>query len=96
MPKILGISMERTMVFPGSSVNKEPACSAEEPASIPGSGRSPGKGNGNHSRILAWEIPWTEEPSGLQFMASQRLGDDWAAVTNYGKNDSLIYLKASS
>ena len=53
MPKILGISMERTMVFPGSSVNKEPACSAEEPASIPGSGRSPGKGNGNHSRILA-------------------------------------------
>ena len=33
MPKILGISMERMMVFTGSSVNKEPACSAEEPAS---------------------------------------------------------------
>ena len=53
MPKILGISMERTTVFPDSSVNKEPACSAEDPASIPGSGRSPGEGNGNHSRILA-------------------------------------------
>ena len=26
-----------------------------------------------HSNILAWEIPWTEEPSGLQFMGSQQL-----------------------
>ena len=29
---------------------------------IPGSGSSPGGGNGNHSSILAWEIPWTEKP----------------------------------
>ena len=27
-----------------------------------------------HSSILAWEIPWTEEPSNLQFMGSQRAG----------------------
>ena len=33
---------------------------------IPGSGRSPGEGNGNHSNILAWRIPWTKEPGGLQ------------------------------
>ena len=26
-----------------------------------------------HSIILAWEIPWTEEPGGLQFMGSQRV-----------------------
>ena len=26
----------------------------------------------SHSSILAWEIPWTEEPGGLQFMGSQR------------------------
>ena len=26
-----------------------------------------------HSRILAWEIPWTEEPGGLQSMGSQRV-----------------------
>ena len=32
---------------------------------IPGLGRSPGEGNGYHSSILAWEIPWTEEPGGL-------------------------------
>ena len=33
-----------------------------------------------HSSILAWEIPWAEEPSGLQSMGSQRAGQDW--VTN--------------
>ena len=27
-----------------------------------------------HSSILAWEIPWTEEPAGLQSMGSQRVG----------------------
>ena len=31
-----------------------------------------------HSSILAWEIPWTEEPGGLQSMESQRVGQDLA------------------
>ena len=39
-----------------------------DPSSIPGSGKSPGEGNGNHSSTLAWKIPWTEEPAGLQPM----------------------------
>ena len=29
-----------------------------------------------HSSILAWRIPWTEEPGGLQSMASERVGHD--------------------
>ena len=29
-----------------------------------------------HSSILAWEIPWTEEPGGLQSMGTQRVGHD--------------------
>ena len=29
-----------------------------------------------HSSILAWEIPWTEEPGGLQSLGSQRVGHD--------------------
>ena len=29
-----------------------------------------------HSSVLAWRIPWTEEPGGLQFMGSQRVGHD--------------------
>ena len=31
-----------------------------------------------HSSNLAWKIPWTEEPGGLQSMGSQRVGHDWA------------------
>ena len=29
-----------------------------------------------HSSVLAWEIPWTGEPGGLQSMGSQRVGHD--------------------
>ena len=35
---------------------------ARDGGPIPGLGRSPGEGNGNHPSILAWRIPWTEEP----------------------------------
>ena len=38
--------------------------------SIPGLGRSPAGGHATHSSILAWRIPWTEEPGGLQSMGS--------------------------
>ena len=31
-----------------------------------------------HSSILAWEIPWTKEPDGLQPMRLQKVGHDWA------------------
>ena len=31
-----------------------------------------------HSSILAWRIPWTEEPGGQQSIGSQRVGHDWA------------------
>ena len=34
------------------------------------------KGMATHSNILAWKIPCTEEPGGLQSMASQRVGHD--------------------
>ena len=32
------------------------------------------KGMATYSSILAWKIPWTEEPGGLQFMGSKRVG----------------------
>ena len=34
------------------------------------------KGTATYSSILAWRIPWTEEPDGLQSMGSQRVGHD--------------------
>ena len=37
------------------------------------------KGMVTHSSILAWRIPWTEEPGGLQFRGLQRVGHDLAA-----------------
>ena len=47
----------------------------KDAGSIPGLGRSFGKGN-THSSILAWRIPWTEEPGELQSMGLQRAGHD--------------------
>ena len=34
------------------------------------------EGNGTHSSTLAWQIPWMEEPGGLQSMGSRRVGHD--------------------
>ena len=61
------------MDCPGGSDGKESACNAGNPGSVPGSGRSLGEGNGYHCSILAWRIPWTEEPGGLQFGIPRRL-----------------------
>ena len=44
--------------------------------SIPGSRRSLEEGMATHFSILAWRIPWTEEPGGLQSTESQRVGHD--------------------
>ena len=38
-----------------------------------------GKGMETHCSILAWRIPWTEEPGGLQSIASRRVGHDGVA-----------------
>ena len=51
--------------------NKESACNAGDPGSIPAPGRSPGEGMATHSSILAWTIPRTEGPGGLQSTESQ-------------------------
>ena len=56
------------MGFLDGSYSKESACNAGDLGSIPGPGRSPGGGNCNQSSILAWEMPWMEEPGGLESM----------------------------
>ena len=35
-----------------------------------------------HSNILAWRIPWIEEPGGLQSVVSQRVGRDWSNIAH--------------
>ena len=53
----------------GGAVVKHPPAGSNS-----GAGRSAGGENGKHSSILAWKIPWTEEPRGLQSMGLQRAG----------------------
>ena len=64
--------------FPGGSEGKESACNAGDHGSISGSRIKPVKGMATHSSILAWRIPWIEEPGGLQSTRSQRVRHNWA------------------
>ena len=57
--------------FPAGIVVKNMPANAEDTGSVPESGRSPAKERLTHSSILAWRIPWTEEPGRLQSMGSQ-------------------------
>ena len=57
--------------------NKESSCNAGDAGdtgSMSGLGRSLEEGMATRSSTLAWRIPWTEEPGGLQSMGLQRVG----------------------
>ena len=43
-----------------------------------------------HSSILAWEIPWTEEPGVLQYLGSQRVEEDLATKEHIGIPNAQI------
>ena len=58
----------------GSSGKEAPASETRAPPL--GREDPPEKEVATHSSVLAWEIPLTEEPGGLQFMGSQRVGHD--------------------
>ena len=66
--------------FPGGSVVKESACQSRRHRRCqlnPWVGKIPlEEGMATSSNILAWKIPWTEEPGGLQSIGSQRVRND--------------------
>ena len=62
------------------SDGKKSVCNTGDSGSIPGSGRSPGEGNGNPLQYFCWEMLWTEESGRLQSMGSQRVRHE--LVTN--------------
>ena len=62
--------------YSGGSDGQESTCNARDLGSIRGLGRFPGEGTATHSSILAWRIPWTEEPGGLQSMGPLGVGYD--------------------
>ena len=49
------------------------------------------EGMATQSSILAWRIPWTEEPGGLQSLGSQRVRYNWETKTAYGTNISVKF-----
>ena len=57
-------------------VVKNPHASAGDMGVISGLGGSPEEGMATHCSILAWRLPWTEEPGRLQSMALQRVRHD--------------------
>ena len=63
------------MDFPGGSVKSLPVIQETWVQSL-GQEDLLEKGMATHSSILAWEIPWTEEPGGQQSMGSQRARHD--------------------
>ena len=63
--------------FPGGSVGKESAHNAGDMGSIPRGQEDPLEEEmATHSSLLAWRIPRTEEPGGLQSTALERVGHD--------------------
>ena len=60
------------MSFPGGSAGKKPSAMQEMQVQSLGQEDPLEKEMETHSRILAWEIPWTEEPGRLQSMGSQK------------------------
>ena len=65
-----------TLYIPGGSEVKASACNAGDLGLILGQEDPLEKEMATHSSILAWEIPWMEEPGGLQSTGSQRVGHD--------------------
>ena len=68
--------------FPSGSDSKESACNEETRVQYLGQEDPQEKGMATHSSILAWEVPWTEKPGGLQSMRLQRVGLNWVADTS--------------
>ena len=62
--------------FPGGSDSKASDYNAGDPGSIPGSGRSPGEGNGNPLQSSCLRILWMEEPGTLKSTGLQRVRQD--------------------
>ena len=79
--------------FPGSSVVKNLPANTGDTSSVPGQEDRLEEGMETHSSILAWRIPWTEDPGGLQSTGSQswtRLSSHTCAYTQPRQSHLLL------
>ena len=72
----ISVLLSELVYTDGGSLSIESSCNSGDSGSIPGSGDNLEKEMATHSGILAWRIPWTEEPDGLQSIGSQRVRYD--------------------
>ena len=70
------IALTMYLELPCDSDSKEYTCNAGDLVQSLDPEDSLEKGMATHSSILAWRVPWTEEPGGLQSMGSQRVRYD--------------------
>ena len=83
------MSSKGNLGFPGGSEVKNPPINSGDMRLIPGSGRSPGEGNGNPLQYSCLGNPmdrgaWTEEPGRLQSTGSHRVGQQQQVKTEIG------------
>ena len=73
--------------FPGGTSGKETTCQCRCKRHSFDLWVGMEKGMATHSSVLAWRIPWTEEPGGLQSVGSQRVAHDGATDNNTGAQE---------
>ena len=76
-----GLSLGYCRGLSGGSDSRESSCNTGDWVQSLGQKDPLEKGMANHSRILVWKIPWTEDPGRLQSMELQRVRHNWATNT---------------
>ena len=87
--KVIQLHIYMYLCLPLGSVAKESPCNEGDLGSIPGLGRYAQRDKTSLSSILAWRMSWTEEPSRLQSIGSQRVGHIWI---NWACTGTHIYI----
>ena len=81
----LGLTGWISLLSKGGASGKELTCQTgdlRDMGFIPRWERSPEEEMAAHSNILAWKVPWTEEPGGLQSMGLQKVGHNWSDLAH--------------
>ena len=96
---LISVSLCMLKRLPRWLSGKESACQCRrhrDVCLIPEMGRFPGVGNGNPLQYSCLEIPWIEEPGGLQSMGSQRGRSDWSHTHTHTHTHGCYMLKTMS
>ena len=80
------------MGFPGGTGGKELDCQCRRQMKVCPLGQEDPleEEMATHSCIIAWRIPWTEEPGGLQSIGSQRVGHDLKCLSTHVEGGVII------